>query len=83
MNTRRRFTGEFKAKVALEALRGDNTRHGTRFTRTNTQMPHSTLLIDGSTPPMPTRKDCWWRGKPSPTARPPLCRFNRNGMTCK
>ena len=25
MSTRRRFTGEFKAKVALEALRGDKT----------------------------------------------------------
>ena len=25
MTTRRRFTGEFKAKVALEALRGDKT----------------------------------------------------------
>lgn len=25
MRTRRRFTGEFKAKVALEALRGDRT----------------------------------------------------------
>ena len=27
MTTRRRFTGEFKAKVALEALRGDKTVH--------------------------------------------------------
>ncbi len=25
MTTRRRFTGEFKARVALEALRGDKT----------------------------------------------------------
>jgi transposase len=25
MSTRRRFTGEFKARVALEALRGDKT----------------------------------------------------------
>ena len=25
MTTRRRFTGEYKAKVALEALRGDMT----------------------------------------------------------
>ena len=25
MSTQRRFTGEFKAKVALEALRGDKT----------------------------------------------------------
>ncbi len=25
MSTRRRFSGEFKAKVALEALRGDKT----------------------------------------------------------
>ena len=25
MSTRRRFTGEFKARVALEALRGDQT----------------------------------------------------------
>ena len=25
MTTRRRFTGDFKAKVALEALRGDRT----------------------------------------------------------
>lgn len=25
MTTRRRFTGEFKARVALEALRGDQT----------------------------------------------------------
>jgi transposase len=25
MNTRRRFTAEFKAKVALEAIRGDQT----------------------------------------------------------
>ena len=25
MTTRQRFTGEFKAKVALEALRGDKT----------------------------------------------------------
>ena len=25
MTTRRRFTGKFKAKVALEALRGDKT----------------------------------------------------------
>ena len=25
MSTRRRFPGEFKAKVALEALRGDKT----------------------------------------------------------
>ena len=25
MSTRRRFSGEFKAKVALEALRGDRT----------------------------------------------------------
>lgn len=25
MSTRRRFTGDFKAKVALEALRGDQT----------------------------------------------------------
>ena len=25
MSARRRFTGEFKAKVALEALRGDKT----------------------------------------------------------
>ena len=25
MSTRRRFTGDFKAKVALEALRGDRT----------------------------------------------------------
>ena len=28
MTTRRRFTGEFKAKVALEALRGDKTIQG-------------------------------------------------------
>ena len=28
MTTRRRFTGEFKAKVALEALRGDRTIQG-------------------------------------------------------
>ncbi len=27
MTTRRRFTGEFKARVALEALRGDKTVH--------------------------------------------------------
>ena len=27
MTTRRRFTGDFKAKVALEALRGDKTIH--------------------------------------------------------
>ena len=26
MTTRRRFTGEFKARVALEALRGDKKR---------------------------------------------------------
>lgn len=28
MTTRRRFTGEFKAKVALEALHGDKTSKG-------------------------------------------------------
>jgi len=28
MTTRRRFTGDFKAKVALEALRGDRTIQG-------------------------------------------------------
>ena len=28
MSTRRRFTGEFKVKVALEALRGDKTIQG-------------------------------------------------------
>ena len=27
MSTKRRFTGEFKAKVALEALRGHKTHH--------------------------------------------------------
>ena len=35
--TRKRYTGEFKAKVALEAIRGDLTlagwRPGTAFTR--------------------------------------------------
>ena len=30
MSTRRRFTGEFKAKVALEALRGDKDDPGDR-----------------------------------------------------
>ena len=38
MSTRRRFTGEFKAKVALEALRGTRRSwrlpRGTRFART-------------------------------------------------
>lgn len=39
MTKRRKFTADFKAKVALEALRGDKTiqeiaRPGTRFTRT-------------------------------------------------
>ena len=33
MTTRRRFTGEFKAKVALEELRGDKTIPGDRGTR--------------------------------------------------
>ena len=37
MSTRRRFSTEFKAKVALEALRGDKTfqemRHDTRCIR--------------------------------------------------
>ena len=35
MKTRRRFTGEFKAKVALEALQGQlrSLRHGTGFIR--------------------------------------------------
>ena len=28
MSTRRRFSGDFKAKVALEALRGDKTIQG-------------------------------------------------------
>src|SRR3990167_4905290 len=31
MTTRRRFTGEFKARVALEALRGDKTGPGDRL----------------------------------------------------
>ena len=30
----------------------------------------------------PTTKECCWRGRLSPSPRPPLCRLNRNTKTC-
>lgn len=64
MSTRRRFSGEFKAKVALEALRGDKTIQGSppvvlsrleRHGRTGIRLIPAAFLFKQSGPPQSFR----------------------------
>ena len=85
MSTRRRFTGEFKAKVALEALRGDKTIQ--EIATPKRPLPSGSisitprgLILPSLAPPQPrpTKKHCHHSCSPSPTACLPLCRLNQN-----
>ena len=69
MSTRRRFTGEFKAKVALEALRGDKTIQEIAMRHKVHPNPDKRVeAANGGGPhqPRPTKKDCRRSCSPSP-----------------